>query len=273
MVKASKNQISWYREHQPFHLANPSPWPLYTSLFTVQLLFSFLFFFHNFLSANFFMLQSFFFLIFTICLWFYNIIIESTYQGNHTKKVQSGLRSGMVLFICSEVMFFFSFFWGFFHCSLAPSIWIGNIWPPIGIGFIKWQDLPLLNTVILLSSGVSLTWSHRLLVVNKFKVLIFGLALTVLWGLIFTFLQYSEYNQTSFSINDSVYGSIFFLLTGFHGFHVILGTTLLIVCWARFFFNQFLATQHIGYECSIWYWHFVDVVWIFLYFLIYCWGC
>ena len=268
-----KNKVSKNFEHQPFHLANPSPWPLYTSIYTFQLLLSILLFFHNFFSAVSYFYFSTILLVYVICLWFYNIIIESTFQGNHTKKVQSGLKMGMVLFITSEVMFFFSFFWGFFHCSLAPSIWIGNIWPPIGIEFISMWHLPILNTVILLSSGVSLTWSHRLLVSNRIKPTIEGLVLTVFWGVLFSLLQYTEYKNTSFSINDSISGSIFYLLTGFHGLHVLLGTTLLIVCLLRFYFHHFLAKQHVGYECSIWYWHFVDVVWIFLYILVYCWGC
>jgi len=268
-----KNKILINTEHQPFHLANPSPWPLYASLLTFQLLLSTLLFFHNFAGAISSMYFSLVIFLYVVFAWFYNIVIESTFQGNHTKKVQSGLRMGMVLFITSEVMFFFSFFWCFFHSSLAPSIWIGNIWPPVGIEIISLWHLPFLNTVILLSSGVSLTWSHRLLLTGGVKASIQGLALTIAWGVLFTFLQYTEYKNTSFSINDSIYGSIFFLLTGFHGFHVLLGTALLIVCLIRFYYHHFLVSQHIGFECSIWYWHFVDVVWIFLYILVYCWGC
>jgi cytochrome c oxidase subunit 3 len=268
-----KNKILWNVEHQPFHLANPSPWPLFCSILVFQFLLTLLLFFHNYSNI----INKIFFgtliLIFIICLWFYNIIIEATFQGNHTKKVQKGLKMGMILFITSEIMFFFSFFWCFFHSSLAPSIWIGNVWPPIGVEFINFWHLPLLNTIILLSSGVSLTLAHRLLVFGDTVKVIEGLLLTIAWGLFFTFLQYTEYKYTTFSINDSVYGSIFFLLTGFHGFHVILGTILLISCLLRFYFGHFIAVQHIGFECSIWYWHFVDVVWIFLYLLIYCWGC
>ena len=268
-----KNKIKTNFEHQPFHLANLSPWPLYTSILTFQLLLSFILFFHNYKNATVSIYFSIIILTYVILNWFHNIVVESTYQGNHTKKVQSGIKMGMILFITSEIMFFFSFFWTFFHSSLAPSIWIGSIWPPAGIEIISLWHLPFLNTVILLSSGVSLTWSHRALLNKSIYPAISGLLITILWGLAFTFLQYIEYKNTSFSINDSIYGSIFFLLTGFHGFHVILGTMLLIVCLIRLYNYHFLSNQHVGYECSIWYWHFVDVVWIFLYILVYCWGC
>lgn len=268
-----KNKIQNNFEYQPFHLANLSPWPLYTSILTFQFLLSTLLFFHNYKGSVLSMYFSTLLLCYVILNWFRNIIVESTYQGNHTKKVQSGIKMGMLLFITSEIMLFFSFFWTFFHSSLAPSIWIGSIWPPVGIEIINLWHLPLLNTIILLSSGISLTWSHRALVGEGLQAAITGLVITIAWGVFFTFLQYTEYNNTYFSINDSVYGSIFFLLTGFHGFHVLLGTVLLIGCLIRLLYSQLMSSQHVGYECSIWYWHFVDIVWIFLYILIYCWGC
>jgi len=268
-----KNKVLKGLEQQPFHLANPSPWPMYTSLFTFKFLLSILLFFHNYSYAVSYIYFSLFFLLYVICNWFYNIVIESTFQGNHTKKVQFGLKMGMILFICSEIMFFFSFFWCFFHISLAPSIWIGSIWPPAGLKYISFLDIPLLNTVILLSSGISLTWSHRIFLNKKLIDAFNGLFITILWGLFFTYVQSWEYNSTTFTINDSVYGSIFFTLTGFHGFHVILGFSLLIVCLIRLLFKHFTAKQHVGFECSIWYWHFVDIVWLFLYFIVYCWGC
>jgi cytochrome c oxidase subunit 3 len=281
-----RNNILVNNESQPFHLVDISPWPLYTSILAFQLVINFILFFNKF-STIIGLYYSILFLLIIICNWFYNIIIESTYQGHHTQKVQKGLKMGMFLFILSEIMLFFSFFWAFFHSSLAPTIWIGCVWPPLGIEFISPWHLPLLNTAILLSSGVSLTWSHRALVISEFNTelknlpffknisndVINGLFITILWGLLFTFLQYIEYQNTSFSFNDSVYGSVFFILTGFHGFHVILGTTLLIVAFIRIYYHHLFSTQHVGYECSIWYWHFVDVVWIFLYFLIYIWGC
>jgi len=274
-----KNLIIFKNESQPFHLVDISPWPLFTSVLAFQVVINFLLFFNKFNFTIWILYFSFLIILIVINTWFWNIIIESTFQGHHTKKVQRGLKIGMFLFILSEVMFFFSFFWVFFHSSLAPSVWIGCVWPPIGINFLSPWHLPILNTVILLSSGVSLTWSHRALAASVFKSFNFnsyilnGAAITILWGLLFTLLQYTEYKNTTFSFNDSVYGSIFYILTGFHGFHVILGTSLLIVSFYRLFCYHFFPTQHVGYECSIWYWHFVDIVWIFLYFIIYIWGC
>jgi cytochrome c oxidase subunit 3 len=282
-IQQLKNKININYENQPFHLVSNSPWPLLVSFTALQFVLNLLLFLNKFLFLGGLYL-SFISLVFVISNWFYNIVLESTYQGHHTKKVQTGLKMGMLLFILSEVMFFFSFFWAFFHSSLAPTIWIGCVWPPLGIEIISPWHLPLLNTVILLSSGVSLTWSHRALLISRLlntkslnqsntKAVVDGLVITIIWGLTFTLLQYIEYRNTSFSFNDSIYGSIFFILTGFHGFHVILGTTLLLVSYIRIYYYHLFPTQHIGYESSIWYWHFVDVVWIFLYFLIYIWGC
>ena len=268
-----KNNIKKYSENHPFHLVTVSPWPFFSSLFTFQFLVGFVSYLQNFINFN-----ALFFMFFLVSLivatWFDNIIWEATFYGYHTKKVQKGIKFGMILFITSEIMLFFSFFWAFFHSSLAPSIWINCIWPPIGIDIISYLHLPLLNTIILLSSGISLTLSHRALIFGKnLKHVIYSLELTIFLGLYFTLLQYLEYNNTFFTINDSIYGSVFYMLTGFHGFHVILGTLLLIISLLRLYSYQFFSHQHVGYECAIWYWHFVDVVWIFLYILIYYWGC
>lgn len=268
-----KNNIKKDSEHHPFHLVTVSPWPLFSSIFAFQFLIGFVSYLNNYISYLSFFLY-FFFISLIAAIWFNNIVWEATLCGYHTKKVQKGLKLGMVLFIASEIMLFFSFFWAFFHSSLAPSIWIGCIWPPIGIDIISYTHLPLLNTIILLSSGVSLTLSHRSLIYGKnLSYIIYSLELTIFLGIYFTILQYIEYNNTFFTINDSVYGSVFYMLTGFHGFHVLLGTFLLIVSLLRLYSYQFFNYQHIGYECAIWYWHFVDVVWIFLYILIYYWGC
>jgi len=178
----------------------------------------------------------------------------------------------MVLFIVSEIMFFFSFFWAFFHFSLAPSIWIGGVWPPKDFPVLNPWLLPLFNSVILVSSGVSVTWAHRAIVNGNRSDVIIGLIITICWGVLFTGCQYIEYIDAPFSIRDNVYGSIFFLLTGFHGAHVLIGTAFLFVCLIRHINYHFLDTQHIGLEAAIWYWHFVDVVWLFLFCTIYIWG-
>jgi cytochrome c oxidase subunit 3 len=187
--------------------------------------------------------------------------------------VQKNLRTGMVLFIVSEIMFFFSLFWAFFHYSLTPSVWIGSVWPPFGIKAISPWGIPLLNTIILVSSGVTLTFAHRALCFGKNKSdVIYGLLLTIILGLFFIMLQYYEFRNAPFNINDSVYGSIFFMITGFHGLHVIIGTIFLIVNLCRVTLNHFFIETHLGFEFGAWYWHFVDAVWIVVYLTIYCWG-
>lgn len=199
----------------------------------------------------------------------------------------------MVLFILSEVMFFFSFFWSFFHISLSPSPEIRCIWPPLNIEIIKPWAIPLLNTLILIGSGVTITVSHYCLkkkvnpnieitsnilgkdiVIKKKTVSSTALFLkfTIILGLIFTLIQGFEYADSPFSYKNNIYGSLFFLLTGFHGFHVIIGTIFLIVCYFRLIRNHFTFNKHVGYECAIWYWHFVDVVWLFLFGVVYVWG-
>ena len=215
---------------------------------------------------------SFCILVFYLFRWFSDIIVESTFEGYHTGKVQQGIRFGMCLFIVSEIMFFFSFFWGFFHCSLAPAVAIGYSWPPLNIVTLDPWGLPLWNTIILLSSGITITCCHKAILAGERSTTINSLIATVGYGVIFTFVQMYEYNIAPFSMNDSVFGSLFFMLTGFHGIHVFVGTLMLIVCLYRQINYHFIRRQHVGLECSIWYWHFVDVVWLFLFVVIYIWG-
>lgn len=270
-------------ERHPFHLVKPSPWPFITSISVLFFIINFVCYLHNISITNnistfidsLIRIASFILLLLSITAWFRDIHMEAI-TGNHTEKVQDGLRSGMILFIVSEIMFFFAFFWAFFHASLAPSIAIGCIWPPEGIEVLNPWGLPLLNTVILLSSGVSITWAHRALIIPGSKKarrdVIIALIITVSFGIVFTLCQLYEYASASFSINDGIYGSVFYMATGFHGFHVLIGTILLIVTLFRQIFYHFTATHHVGFEAAAWYWHFVDVVWIFLYIMVYCWG-
>jgi cytochrome c oxidase subunit 3 len=178
----------------------------------------------------------------------------------------------MLLFILSEIMFFFSFFWAFFHVSINPSVAIGGVWPPAGLTVISPWGVPLLNTIILLSSGASITWAHHSLLSGDKKDTSLALVLTVLLAIIFTGLQAFEYLSSPFYISDGVYGSTFYMTTGFHGFHVLIGTCFLIVCFVRLYYDHFTTESHIGFECAAWYWHFVDVVWLFLFITIYWWG-
>ena len=210
----------------------------------------------------------------SLCLYFWlkDVIRESTYQGFHTKSTLHGLKMGFILFIVSEILLFFSFFWAFFHSSLSPAIEIGIQWPPLGIHALNPFSVPLLNTAILLSSGATVTWAHHSIVSGNKDQAVKGLSLTVFLGVIFTMLQVFEYIEAPFSIADSVYGSTFFIATGFHGFHVLVGTIFLFICLIRLNSFHFTSSHHFGFEAASWYWHFVDVVWLFLYICIYWWG-
>lgn len=211
-------------------------------------------------------------LLIIIYQWWRDIARERTFQGHHTSKVVLSIRWGIILFITSEVFFFISFFWGFFHSSLSPSIELGILWPPKGINTFNPLEIPLLNTLILLRSGLSVTWAHHSLIENNFRQRWKSLLLTIILGIYFSILQAYEYIEAPFAISDSVYGSSFFIATGFHGLHVIIGTIFLLVSLLRLLNNHFSATHHFGFEAAAWYWHFVDVVWLFLYLSIYWWG-
>ncbi|CAM9258481.1 unnamed protein product [Discosporangium mesarthrocarpum] len=211
-------------------------------------------------------------ILFVMFTWWRDIIREAVYEGHHTLAVQDGLRMGMILFIISEVMFFFAFFWAFFHSSLVPVFNIGGVWPPVGIEVISPWALPLVNTLLLLSSGASLTWSHHALVGGNRSQSLLALIITLILALSFTALQAMEYLEAPFSMSDGVYGSCFYLATGFHGFHVIIGTIFLTICSIRLYNYHFSREHHFGFEAAAWYWHFVDVVWLFLFLTIYWWG-
>ena len=253
-----------------YHIVNPSPWPL-TGAFSALLLTSGLVIWFHYSST---ILLSLGLLTNTLTIyqWWRDIIREGTYQGHHTPIVQKGLRYGIILFIVSEVFFFAGFFWAFYHSSLVPTHDLGGCWPPTGITPLNPLEVPLLNTSVLLASGVSITWAHHSLIEGKRNHINQALLITILLGLYFTILQASEYFETPFSISDGIYGSTFFIATGFHGLHVIIGTTFLVVCLLRQLKFHFTSKHHFGFEAAAWYWHFVDVVWLFLYVSIYWWG-
>nr|QTA71699.1 cytochrome c oxidase subunit 3 [Hyriopsis bialata] len=253
----------------PFHLVEMSPWPFFCSLGGVFVAISLVGWFHG--SCVCFFMFSASLVVLILWQWWRDVIRESN-QGWHTSYVANNIRLGMVLFILSEVMFFVSFFWAFFSCSLVPAIEVGGVWPPVGIVPVNPFKLPLLNTAVLLGSGVSVTWAHHAVLAGERVDAISGLGVTVLLGVYFTFLQICEYSECSFTIADSVYGSLFYVMTGFHGMHVMVGTVMLIVCLFRCFNYGFSSERHLGLEVSVWYWHFVDVVWIFLFLCVYWWG-
>lgn len=254
----------------PYHLVEISPWPLIGSLGIFSMPVGLILLIRQ--NTNILLILGVILTSIVAYLWWRDIVRERTYQGHHTSYVVIGLKTGVILFIVSEVCFFFAFFWAYFHSRLAPSIEIGRVWPPVGIVTLPTFSVPLLNTCVLLLSGVRVTWAHHAIEEGKHKSRCLGLLITVLLGLYFLFLQYGEYIETSFSIRDRVYGSTFFVATGFHGLHVIVGATFLRVCLIRLFKFHFSKTHHVGFLAAAWYWHFVDVVWLFLYVSIYWWG-
>lgn len=211
-------------------------------------------------------------ILLTIYSWWRDISRERTFQGFHTYQVTIGLKWGIILFITSEILFFISFFWRFFHSRLSPTLDLGLIWPPTGIQVFDPFKIPLLNTIILITSGISVTWAHHSLIKKNYSQTFNRLALTVILGIYFTILQGFEYLEASFNISDSIYGSTFFIATGFHGIHVIIGSIFLLICLLRHNLNHFSSSHHFGFEAAAWYWHFVDIVWLFLYISIYWWG-
>nr|YP_002229157.1 cytochrome c oxidase subunit III [Polystoechotes punctata]ACH90006.1 cytochrome c oxidase subunit 3 [Polystoechotes punctata] len=261
--------MSTHSNH-PYHLVDYSPWPLTGALGALVTTSGIVKWFHQFDSSL--LILGNIITLLTMYQWWRDVTREGTFQGLHTYPVTTGLRWGMILFIISEVFFFVSFFWAFFHSSLSPSVEIGATWPPMGIFPFNPLEIPLLNTVILLSSGVTITWAHHSLMNGNYTQTTQGLLFTVLLGIYFSILQGFEYIESPFTIADSVYGSTFFMATGFHGLHVLIGTTFLLICLIRHINFHFSTNHHFGFEAAAWYWHFVDVVWLFLYISIYWWG-
>nr|YP_009182732.1 cytochrome c oxidase subunit III [Heteropterus morpheus]AHH34383.1 cytochrome c oxidase subunit III [Heteropterus morpheus] len=256
--------------NHPYHLVDYSPWPLTGAIGTMTLMTGMVKWFHN--SNMNLLTLGYIIVILTMYQWWRDISREGTFQGKHTSFVLKGLRWGMILFIISEIFFFISFFWAFFHSSLSPNIEIGSSWPPSNITPFNPFQIPLLNTIILITSGVTITWAHHALMENNFSQTKHSLLMTILLGIYFTILQMYEYHEASFTIADSIYGSTFFVATGFHGLHVLIGTIFLITCFIRLLFYHFSNKHHFGFEAAAWYWHFVDVIWLFLYISIYWWG-
>jgi len=259
-------------QQHSFHLVDPSPWPLIAAFSAFMLTFGGVLSMHGYVGGNFLVKFGFLMVLFMMFCWWRDIIREGTLEGQHTLSVQAGLRMGVLLFIVSEIMFFVAFFWAFFHSSFNPSQEIGGVWPPVFLVILDPWRVPLLNTTLLLTSGASVTWAHHAIVWGNKTHACVALIITILLAAIFTSLQVLEYTTASFSISDSVYGATFYMATGFHGFHVIVGTCFLFICLIRLYFNHFTREHHFGFEAAAWYWHFVDVVWLFLFITIYWWG-
>ncbi|MFK8252553.1 cytochrome c oxidase subunit 3 [Ancylobacter terrae] len=267
-----------HAKHHDYHLVEPSPWPVVVSGFAFVLAVGAVFWMHGQLTSLV-MIAGLLGVIYTMAVWWRDIINEGQ-KGDHTQVVQLHLRYGMILFIASEVMFFVAWFWAFFDASLFAGEAInftrdeftGGHWPPKGIETFNPWHLPLLNTLILLTSGTTLTWAHHALVHGDRQSVKWGLWLTVALGVLFSMLQAYEYSHAEFGFSGNIYGATFFMATGFHGFHVIVGTIFLAVCLYRIYLGHFTPERHFGFEAAAWYWHFVDVVWLFLFTFIYVWG-
>ncbi|MCC6304258.1 MAG: cytochrome c oxidase subunit 3 [Rhodobacteraceae bacterium] len=259
-----------------YHILNPSLWPFLGAVGGFVMLFGAVLWMHG--------IGPWMFLIgaagvaYVMVGWWSDVIAEGQ-AGDHTAVVRIGLRFGFILFITSEVMFFSAWFWNFFKHALYPidpsgqSPLVDGVWPPAGIETFDPWHLPLMNTLILLCSGMAATWAHHALVhENNRRDLVNGLALAIVLGIAFTGLQAFEYSHAAFGFAGNIYGASFFMATGFHGAHVIIGTIFLFVCLMRALRGHFTPDRHVGFEAAAWYWHFVDVVWLFLFGAVYIWG-
>ncbi len=267
-----------------YHLVDPSPWPFIGSVSALILAVGFITFIRDMPIAGLQIGGLVFGLgvigvLYTMAAWWVDVVKEAQ-AGDHTRVVQLHHRYGMIMFIASEVMFFVAWFWAYFDVALFPGEAIqferaaltGGVWPPEGIQTFNPWHLPLFGTLILLTSGTTVTWAHHAMIENDRQSVKWGLWLTVLLGLAFTCVQAYEYITAYFGFSGHIYGATFFMATGFHGAHVIIGTIFLAVCLWRVYLGHFTPKQHLGFEFAAWYWHFVDVVWIFLFASIYVWG-
>jgi cytochrome c oxidase subunit 3 len=242
-------------QFNPYHLVPQSPWPILVSFSLLCFTQSAVMYMHGYANGGILLTLGFAATTLGMILWFRDIIKEATFEGAHTTQVQNGLIIGFVLFIVSEVFAFLSIFWAFFHSALSPAIEIGGVWPPQGITALNAFAIPLLNTILLLSSGAFVTYAHHALIQGDRKGAIRGTLVTVILAIIFTAFQAYEYSQAPFTIADSVFGSAFFASTGLHGLHVIVGTIFILVGFFRIINYHFTTKHHLGYEASILYWH------------------
>ena len=264
-----------HEKNHDYHILNPSIWPFMGAAGAFIMLFGAVLMISPNVENN----QPWMFLIglvmvlYVMFAWWSDVVNES-HVGDHTPVVRIGLRYGFIMFIMSEVMFFSAWFWTFFKHALYPmEQGSGGVWPPVGIETFDPWHLPLINTLILLCSGAACTWAHHALVhENNRRDLVYGLVVSIVLGVLFTILQAYEYSHAAFGFSGNIYGASFFMATGFHGAHVIIGTIFLTVCLVRALKGHFTPEKHIGFEAAAWYWHFVDVVWLFLFAAVYIWG-
>lgn len=256
----------------PFHLVTSSPWPLAISLALMSLALTLGLTMHNYINNIYLLLLSILVVLASMSLWLRDVIIEATFLGDHTQAVRKGINIGFILFVISEALIFSAIFWSYFHSAIGPTIEIGSSWPPVGIESIKPTELPLLNTIILLASGATITWAHHGILNGNKSESIIAVAITTFLIFAFVWCQDKEYTFANFTIADGVYGSIFYAGTGLHfGHMVMLFIMLSIVLW-RLFLNHLTNTHHVVFEITVLYLHVLDVIWLLLYLVFYWWG-
>ncbi|MDJ0826081.1 MAG: cytochrome c oxidase subunit 3 [Rhodobacter sp.] len=260
-----------HEKNHDYHILHPSIWPFAGAVGAFVMLFGCVLWFHG--NGPWLALIGLAVVLYVMFAWWSDVIAES-HQGDHTPVVRIGLRYGFMMFIMSEVMFFSAWFWSFFKHAMYPmDTFSEGQWPPPSIETFDPWHLPLINTLILLCSGAAATWAHHAIAhENNRRDLVNGLILAVILGVLFTIFQAYEYSHAAFGFSGNIYGANFFMATGFHGLHVIIGTIFLAVCLFRAMAGHFSPEKHIGFEAAAWYWHFVDVVWLFLFGAIYIWG-
>nr|AMB18831.1 cytochrome c oxidase subunit III [Myocoptes musculinus] len=258
------------KKFNPFHLVELSPWPFLSSVNALSFGLSVIIMVTVYNCKLF--LMSLILFLFVSFLWGRDIHREGCYEGEHNEEVMAGFKLGMIFFILSECFFFLGMFWAYLHLAQTPPMDLGMVWPPVGVTSFDPKGVPFLNTILLVSSGVSVTWCHHSMEEGSYVETLISLGFTVFLGLVFTCFQALEYYIAGFSFSCSSYSSVYFMGTGFHGLHVIIGSVLLIVSGVRFFFLHSSPNHSVGFECSVWYWHFVDVVWFMLYLVFYWWG-
>lgn len=263
-----------HEKDHDFHILPPSIWPFVAAVGAFIMLFGAVLWMHG--NGPIVFAVGLLTILYVMYAWWGDTITEN-FAGDHTPVVQIGLRYGVILFIISEVMFFAAWFWSFFKSAMYPmgpeSPMVDGQWPPAGIEVFDPWHLPLINTLILLCSGMAATWAHHALVhENNRQDMKMGLILAIGLGVLFTIFQIYEYSHAAFGLAGNIYGANFFMATGFHGFHVFVGTIFLAICLLRLMRGHFTPENHIGFEAAAWYWHFVDVVWLFLFFAVYIWG-
>ncbi|CAK7919980.1 cytochrome c oxidase subunit 3 (mitochondrion) [[Candida] anglica] len=266
------NNTRGYMQLHPFHLVSPSPWPMYTAFSLMNLALSLGLTAHNYMNNNMWMMLSMMTVLYSMTLWFRDMFAESTFLGDHTMAVKKGMMQGFLLFVLSEMLMFASLFWAYLHSALNPTMEMGMSWPPAGMETMSADELPLLNTMMLLASGVTITYAHHSIINGNRSNTLYGFIYSTLLILLFVMCQTLEYKYAPFTLTDSVYGSTFYSTTALHGMHMVMTFIMTSICTIRVYYYSVTDTSHVGLETTILYLHVLDVMWLFMYIVMYWWG-